>query len=191
MAFSNTEQTKNTGVSEGEGNPLTKSHLPEDYFRLRQIARSHVQRFSSTGSIQATELVHMAWLRLKPDHAWSNQDEFLAYVTVVMKNLLLDRARKRVRRQEHLNTVYSDFSDIQSPNDCSDEQYVLLHQAIEQMQENEPDLARFISLRFFMGLNNREIADATETSERTVKRKIAFARAYLRRLINRLISETQ
>lgn len=168
----------------------TTSHrVPEDYLRLRQIARGYVSRLSSTGSIQATELVHMAWLRVKPERVWKDKEEFLAYVTVVMKNILLDRARKRVRRKDHFRTVYSDFSDIQKPDDCSDEQIILLHQALEQMQQTEPDSAKVISLRFFVGLTNREIAEATDSSERTVKRKIAFARAYLKRSINRLISE--
>ena len=168
----------------------TTSHrVPEDYLRLRQIARGYVSRLSSTGSIQATELVHMAWLRVKPERVWKDKEEFLAYVTVVMKNILLDRARKRVRRNDHFRTVYSDFSDIQKPDDCSDEQIILLHQALEQMQQTEPDSAKVISLRFFVGLTNREIAEATDSSERTVKRKIAFARAYLKRSINRLISE--
>lgn len=167
----------------------TSYRVPEDYLRLRQIARSYVSRLSSTGSIQATELVHMAWLRVKPERVWKNKEEFLAYVTVVMKNILLDRARKRVRRQDHFRTVYSDFSDVQKPDDCSDEQIILLNQALEQMQQSEPESAKMISLRFFVGLTNREIAEATDSSERTVKRKFAFARAYLKRSINRLISE--
>ena len=168
----------------------TTSHrMPEGYLRLRQIARSYVGRFSSTGSIQATELVHMAWLRVKPERVWKNKEEFLAYVTVVMKNILLDRARKRTRQQDHFRTIYSDFSDIQKPDDCSDEQIILMHQALEQMQRSEPESAKVISLRFFVGLTNREIAEATDSSERTVKRKIAFARAYLKRSIDRLISE--
>ena len=168
----------------------TTSHrVPEAYLRLRQIARGYVSRLSSTGSIQATELVHMAWLRVKPERVWKDKEEFLAYLTVVMKNILLDRARKQVRRQDHFRTVYSDFSNVQKPDDCSDEQIILLHQALEQMQKTEPESAQVISLRFFVGLTNREIAEATESSERTVKRKIAFARAYLKRSINRLISE--
>ena len=167
----------------------TTQRMPEEYLRLRQIARSYVSRLSSTGSIQATELVHMAWLRVKPERVWKNKEEFLAYVTVVMKNILLDRARKRVRRQDHFRTVYSDFSDVQKPDDCSDEQIILLHQALEQMQQSEPESTKVISLRFFVGLTNREIAEATDSSERTVKRKIAFARAYLKRSIDRLISE--
>ena len=182
---------KNNGqLSDGTGqndSRETASHrISQDYVRLQQIARSYVSRLSSTGSIQATELVHMAWLRVKPERVWKNKNEFLAYVTVVMKNILLDRVRKRMRSQDYFSIV---FSDIQKPGDCSDGQIALLNQALEQMQQSEPEPAKLISLRFFVGLTNREIAEATNSSERTVKRKIAFARAYLKRSVDRLISQ--
>lgn len=164
------------------------NRLPQEYLRLRQIARSYVSKFSCTQSIQATELVHMAWMKLEPERTWKDREEFLAYTAVVMKNILLDRARKRIRQERHLQSHPAELSHIQTPHDCSDDQFIVLNQALEQMQDRHSESAKLIALRFFIGLSNREIAQVLDSSERTVKRKIAFARAYLKRSIDRLNS---
>ena len=168
------------------GTPVNR--LPQEYLRLRQIARSYVSKFSCTQSIQATELVHMAWMKLESARNWKDREEFLAYTAVVMKNILLDRARKRIRQERYLQSHPAELSHIQTPHDCSDDQFIVLNQALEQMQERHSESAKLIALRFFIGLSNREIAQVLDSSERTVKRKIAFARAYLKRSIDRLNS---
>tara|TARA_A100001037_G_scaffold288518_1_gene299248 strand:- start:98 stop:679 length:582 start_codon:yes stop_codon:yes gene_type:complete len=168
------------------GTPVNR--LPQEYLRLRQIARSYVSKFSCTESIQATELVHMAWMKLEPERNWKDREEFLAYTAVVMKNLLLDRARKRIRQERYLQSQPAELSHIQTPQDCSDDQFIILNQALEEMQDQHSELAKLIAMRFFIGLSNGEIAQVLDSSERTVKRKMAFARAYLKRSIDKLNS---
>ena len=130
----------------------------------------------------------MAWMKLEPERNWKDREEFLAYTAVVMKNLLLDRARKRIRQERYLQSQPTELSHIQTPQDCSDDQFIILNQALEEMQDQHSELAKLIAMRFFIGLSNGEIAQVLDSSERTVKRKMAFARAYLKRSIDKLNS---
>jgi len=159
----------------------TGQMLPEDYLRLRQLARFKLQQFGPSQSIQATDLAHLTWLRLESRDRWREKEHFFAYASVVMRNILVDRARKRSRQ---LPMAYIDshmLEQIQTADACEDPQILAMHEVLQQLEKDHPEVGKMLQMRFFVGMNNQEIATATGISERTVQRKVTFGRAYLAR----------
>ena len=79
---------------------LAAGVLPEDYLRLRRMARAKLRQYAYHHSIQATDLVHLAWLKMEDHSTPSDKEHFFSYASVVMRNILVDRARKRLRQVE-------------------------------------------------------------------------------------------
>ena len=155
--------------------------LPEDYLRLRQLARFKLQQFGPSQSIQATDLAHLAWLRLESRDRWREKEHFFAYASVVMRNILVDRARRRSRQLPIADIDSHMLEQIQTAEDCEDPQILAMHEVLQQLQKDHPQVGKILQMRFFIGMNNQEIATATGISERTIQRKVTFGRAYLAR----------
>jgi RNA polymerase sigma factor (TIGR02999 family) len=155
--------------------------LPEDYLRLRQLARFKLQQFGPSQSIQATDLAHLAWLRLESRDRWREKEHFFAYASVVMRNILVDRARKRSRQLPMADIDSHMLEQIQTAEDCGDPQILAIHEVLQQLEKDHPEVGKMLQMRFFVGMNNQEIATATGISERTIQRKVTFGRAYLAR----------
>ena len=153
--------------------------LPEDYLRLRQLARFKLQQSGHNQSIQATDLAHLAWLRLESRDRWQEKEHFFAYASVVMRNILVDRARKRSRQPPMADIDSNMLEKIQAAEDCGDPQILAMHEVLQQLEKHHPEVGEMLQMRFFVGMNNQEIATATGISERTIQRKITFGRAYL------------
>ena len=159
----------------------TGQMLPEDYLRLRQLARFKLQQFGPSQSIQATDLAHLTWLRLESRDRWREKEHFFAYASVVMRNILVDRARKRSRQLPMADIDSHMLEQIQTADDCEDPQILAMHEVLQQLEKDHPEVGKMLQMRFFVGMNNQEIATATGISERTVQRKVTFGRAYLAR----------
>ena len=158
--------------------------LPEDYLRLRQLARFKLQQFGPSQSIQATDLAHLAWLRLESRDRWREKEHFFAYASVVMRNILVDRARKRSRQLPIADIDSHMLEQIQTAEDCEDPQILAMHEVLQQLEKDHPQVGKILQMRFFVGMNNQEIATATGISERTIQRKVTFGRAYLARRLH-------
>ena len=158
--------------------------LPEDYLRLRQLARFKLQQFGPSQSIQATDLAHLAWLRLESRDRWREKEHFFAYASVVMRNILVDRARKRSRQLPIADIDSHMLEQIQTAEDCEDPQILAMHEVLQQLEKDHPQVGKILQMRFFVGMNNQEIATATSISERTIQRKVTFGRAYLTRRLH-------
>ena len=159
----------------------TGQMLPEDYLRLRQLARFKLQQFGPSQSIQATDLAHLTWLRLESRDRWREKEHFFAYASVVMRNILVDRARKRSRQLPMADIDSHMLEQIQTADDCEDPQILAMHEVLQQLEKDHPEVGKMLQMRFFVGMNNQEIATATGISERTIQRKVTFGRAYLAR----------
>ncbi len=159
----------------------TGQMLPEDYLRLRQLARFKLQQFGPSQSIQATDLAHLTWLRLESRDRWREKEHFFAYASVVMRNILVDRARKRSRQLPMADIDSHMLEQIQTADDCEDPQILAMHEVLQQLEKDHPEVGKMLQMRFFVGMNNHEIATATGISERTIQRKVTFGRAYLAR----------
>lgn len=169
-----------TAVGAGDES-AAEALLPIVYDELRGIARAKLAREKAGQTLQATALVHEAYLRLtgKEDVEWDSTRHFFGAAAEAMRRILIDRARKRNagRHGGDLDRVELDTALLEISRD---EKLLQLNEAIEVLEQSQPRKAQVVKLRFFAGLSNGETAAVLEVSEATVERDWVFARAWLR-----------
>jgi RNA polymerase sigma factor (TIGR02999 family) len=147
--------------------------LPLVYEELRKLAASRMNSERSDHTLQATALVHEAFLRVigDKDPSWSSRE--------AMRRILIEHARARLgpKRGGGGKKLPLDVVDLATTDDP--EQILALDDAISRLEKQDPDAMRVVQLRFYAGLSVEETASALGISERTVKREWAFARAFL------------
>jgi RNA polymerase sigma factor (TIGR02999 family) len=152
------------------------------YGELRRLAERYVRR-EQVQSVQATELVHEAYLRLlkDPHPAWQDRTHFLAIAAISMRRLLVERARARhaAKRGGHQVQVTLDEALVAGPDASVD--LLALDRAIDALARVDARQARVVELRYFGGLSVEETAAALSISPATVKRDWTVARAWLLR----------
>lgn len=134
-------------------------------------------------SLNATALVHEAFLRLNQDKdgaGFEHPKQLLAAASQAMRWILIDRARarKRQKRGGDLERVELIESQIVAP--ATDEQLLAVDEALTKLEDSDPETADLVKMKFLSGFTIQEIADATGVSERTVKRNWTYAKAWLR-----------
>lgn len=156
--------------------------IEEVYSELRKIASAHLSRTPRRPSLQATQLVHEAWLRLS-GKGWNSRTHFLALASRTMRMLVIDSVRARMAQKkggggEHLQL--NDDVEFASPaGSMPIEQIVEVDRALEELAEKDERKAKVVEMRFFGGLELDEIAEVLDVSLATVKRDWTFARAWL------------
>jgi RNA polymerase sigma factor (TIGR02999 family) len=158
--------------------------LPLVYDELRKLATQKLAREPTGQTLQATALVHEAYLRLVGTGAasgWSGRGHFFAAAATAMRRILIERARQK-RRQIHGGAkqrrgFYPDIAATPEP----DEELLALDSALAKLGECDPVKARLVELRYFAGLTGEEAAEILGISARTADRYWVFARAWLRR----------
>jgi RNA polymerase sigma factor (TIGR02999 family) len=155
------------------------------YDELRKLAAQKLSREAPGQTLQATALVHEAWLRLGGDQQppWQNQAHFFAAAAEAMRRILIDRARRRqaLRRGAGASKVGLDSIELTVPMD--DEQLLALHDALEELAAHDPAKAELVKLRFFVGMSIPEAAKVLGIAPTTAKRSWTYARAWLYRKI--------
>lgn len=163
------------------GTASAEELLPLIYDELRALAANKMRREAPGQTLQPTALVHEAWLRLSKEAGshWRNRDQFYAMAAEVMRRLLVDRARRgrSGRHGGHLERVELDAIDV--PGRQDDTVILEIHDALERLAAEDPQKAEIVKLRFFVGLENAEIASLLDVSTKTVERHWAFAKAWL------------
>ena len=154
------------------------------YAELRRLAGQYVRR-ERAQSVQATDLVHEAFLRLQNERrpAWRNRTHFVAIAAIAMRRLLVERARARDAAKRGGGRVQVTLDDRllgAAPQDDPTD-VVALDRALTKLAGLDPQQARLVELRYFGGLSVEETAEALGTSPATVKRHWTIARAWLRR----------
>ncbi|MBE3071887.1 MAG: sigma-70 family RNA polymerase sigma factor [Acidobacteria bacterium] len=157
--------------------------LPEVYAELRRIAARHMRRERPGQTIQATALVHEAYLRLFKDTALSfqNRAHFLAIAAHSMREILVERARARNAAKRGGGRNRITLNEALMGSDESSVDCLAVHEALAKFSAIAPQPARIVELRFFGGLTTEEIAEAVGVSPATVKRHWSVARAWLYR----------
>src|SRR5664280_1012182 len=159
--------------------------LPVVYDELRRLAAWRLAQERPGQTLQATALVHEAWLKLTSGEAerrWNDRTHFFAAAAEAMRRILVDNARRKrcARHGGELERV--DLAAIQVPAPMQDEDDLLtVHEALDELAALHPRKAELVKLRFFVGLNFAEAAEVLGISEVTAKRDWAFARAWLYR----------
>jgi RNA polymerase sigma factor (TIGR02999 family) len=155
--------------------------LPLVYAELRKLAAIKMACEPAGHTLQATALVHEAWLRLsKEKHpAWKNREHFYAIASEVMRRILVDRARRRLSQKRGGEFVRVELDAVEIPIPEDDTLILGVHEALGRLELEDPQKAEVVKLRFFVGLDRAEAAAVLGISERTVQRHWTFAKAWL------------
>ena len=179
------EESRRTSAEAPDSHPDDGQLLALVYYQLRAIARARLAREAPGHSLQATELVHEAYLKLQhhPSILVSDRARFFGAAAEAMRRILIDHARTkgRVKRGGGLKRSVTDVADLATESDP--DQILALDEAISKLEQEEPQAAQVVKLRFFAGLSVAETAEVTGLSERTVKREWQFARAWMFRAL--------
>lgn len=151
------------------------------YRRLKQIASHLLERERSGHTLQTTDLVHEAYLRLAAlDRVeWRDRVHFYAMSARIMRRVLVDNARRRGSAKRGGGRIVVAVDDRPEPAIEQEPDLAAVHSALEALAEHDPQRARIVELRFFGGLNRDEIAEVLGISSATVSRRWRSARAWL------------
>ena len=158
--------------------------LPLVYDELRRLAAQKLATEKPGQTLQATALVHEAYLRLvraDPEQHWDSRGHFFAAAAEAMRRILVDQARRRqaIKRGGLQERVAMTESGLVAP--MPDDELLALHEALEQLASVDSAAADLVRLRFFAGLTTTEAAEALGISVRSAHDLWAYARAWLRR----------
>ena len=160
--------------------------LPIVYAELRRIAGKYLRREFSNHTLQPTELVHEAFMRLVKAQGleWQNREQFFGISANLMRQILVDHARASSadKRGGKVSTI--SLNDSLSVGGETDTDLLLLDEALNKLAAIDAPAARLVELRYFAGLTIEETAKVMNTSPTSVKREWATARAWLHREIN-------
>jgi RNA polymerase sigma factor (TIGR02999 family) len=151
------------------------------YGELHRLAASKMSREAPGQTLQATALVHEAWLRLVGDKKprFEDRTHFFAAAAEAMRHILIDRARRRraVRHGGEYERVNLGEEMLASPHD--DEQLLVVNDALKKLELKYPMQAQVVKLRYFAGMSNEETAELLGVSLSTVKNYWVFSKAWL------------
>lgn len=166
-----------------KGDPSAGEELLKTvYAELRRLARRHMRRERGSHTLQATALVHEAYIRLsgRKDLSLQNRAQFFGVAATEMRRILVDHARERgaQKRGGHAQKLSLDDA-LGVASKERDVEVLALDEALESLEALEPQQARIVELRFFGGLTTEEMAEVLDVSVSTVERKWRMGRAFL------------
>jgi len=176
--------TRILNAIEGGDARATDGLLPLVYEELRLLAAQKLSRETPGQTLQATALVHEAYMRLvgSDGQGWDSQGHFFSAAAEAMRRILIDRARRKKgpRRGGDCIQVMLNESLLGESKTISSEDLMALSQAIEKLEQIDPTKAELVKLRFFGGLTGKQTADVMAISYATEQRYWAYARSWLR-----------
>jgi RNA polymerase sigma factor (TIGR02999 family) len=154
---------------------------PRVYRTLRRIAGYQMQHERAGDSMQATALVHEAYLELidVENVSWQHRAHFFAVSAQIMRHILLDRARRRVAAKRGGPAERVNLDEMPDLSGSRARELIALEDALNALSQNDPRKARVVELRFFGGLSVEETAEVLAISPETVMRDWKFARSWL------------
>jgi RNA polymerase sigma factor (TIGR02999 family) len=155
--------------------------LPLVYEELRKLAAHKLSNEAPGQTLQPTALVHEAWLRLSrsADQNWQNRTHFFRTAAECMRRILIDNARRKQQVCHGGGQQRIPFEGLELPDNFDHTRLLEINEALDKLAALENTKAEVVKLRFFGGLENREIAEVLGISERTVERAWRFAKAWL------------
>jgi RNA polymerase sigma factor (TIGR02999 family) len=159
--------------------------LPLVYDELRALAAKRLRNEKDEQTLQATALVHEAWLSISGNELrfWDNRRHFFRAASQAMRHILVDRARARDTQKRGFRPEMVDIEGLDIADTSVDERVLMVDEIMTRLEEDDPDSVRLITLKFFGGLTNKEIAKMDGVTERTVERNWAYLKAKLYRMI--------
>jgi RNA polymerase sigma-70 factor (ECF subfamily) len=164
------------GKKEAESQLLTRV-----YDELRRIAASYLRKERPGHTLQPTALVHEAYLRLvaQPEQNWQNRAHFLGIAAYLMRQILVDHARKRHAAKRGGKEQPLALDGVSLPGTQRPVDLIALDQALSRLQTFDERQSRIVELRFFGGMTEEEIGQSLGLSVRTIKRDWKVAQAWL------------
>ncbi len=166
------------------GVPLDASELlPLVYQELRHIAASQMFFESDDHTLQATALVHEAWLRMvrTSRHRFAGRGQFFAVAAEAMRRVLVESARRKQSLKRGNQPRREDLHESQILQPAPTEEVLAVHEALDWLTLQDSSAAELVKLRYFVGMTMEEAATAMALPLRSTERLWAFARAWLRR----------
>jgi RNA polymerase sigma factor (TIGR02999 family) len=173
-----------TNWSAGETDGATYL-MPAVYAELRRLARQYLQRERGDHTLQATALVHEAYLRFagQKQMQWRNRAQFFAVASQLMRRILVDHARAHVAEKRGGYAEKIEFDEALLPPEERAANLLALGDALTELATIDARKSRVVELRFFGGLSVEETADAMGLNSATVRRDWTFAKAWLHRAL--------
>jgi RNA polymerase sigma factor (TIGR02999 family) len=166
-----------------QGDPSAAEQLlPLVYDELRQLATQKLAQEKPGQTLQATALVHEAYLRLvdvETAQHWDSRGHFFAAAAEAMRRILVDRARQRRSQRRGGAAKRHSLASLDPAVPAPDEELLAVDEALEQLQKLDPPKAELVKLRYFAGMTIPEAAQALGISVPTANRYWAYARAWL------------
>jgi RNA polymerase sigma factor (TIGR02999 family) len=164
-----------------QGDPhAAEQLLPLVYDELRQLAAHKLAHEKPGHTLQATALVHEAYLRLfgqQEPRSFSDRGHFFAAAAATMRRILIDNARRKQTQKRGGSRQRQPLEAVAAPE--PDEELLALDEALQKLAAHDPDKARLVELRYFAGLTGEQAAAVLGISPTTADRHWAFARAWL------------
>lgn len=173
-------------VERGE-KQVSEDLLPLVYDELRRLAAARMAQEAAGQTLQPTALVHEAWLQLAGagGRSWQNRAHFFGAAAGAMRRILIDKARRKARLKHGGDQARVDIADLDLAETTPDDNVLLINEALQELEKDDPEQARVVVLKFFGGLTNLEVAETMGVGERTVDRQWACARARLFRWLRK------
>ena len=174
-------------IEDGDGQAVEKL-LPLVYDELRRLAAAKMAREKPGQTLQATALVHDAYVRLvdveKAQH-WDSRGHFFSAAAEAMRRILVENARRRGREKHGVNHPRCDLQEVEASGRDPIIDVLAINEALEKLASNHHEKAELVKLRYFAGLTHREAASALGIPIATADRHWRYARAWLAREMRR------
>jgi RNA polymerase sigma factor (TIGR02999 family) len=159
----------------------TEQLLPLVYEELRKLAAYKMANEAPGHTLQATALVHEAWLRLVSDENrnWNGRAHFFGAAAEAMRRILIENARRKSAVRHGGGQARLDVQEIEIATPSKDEELLAVHDALEKLASRDKQKAELVKLRYFIGLTTDEAADVLGVSVATADRWWRFSRAWL------------
>jgi RNA polymerase sigma factor (TIGR02999 family) len=171
-----------TSIEQGDRH-AAEQLLPVVYDELRRLAAQKLSQEKPGQTLEATGLVHEAYVRLvgrDANRRWDNRGHFFAAAAEAMRRILVDSARRKGRCKHGGGMVRQDVDELQLTAPALCEELLALDEALDKLAEHDPIKAELVKLRHFAGLSVDQAAEALGISAATADRYWAYARAWLR-----------
>jgi len=167
-------------ISRGDSQ-ATEALFPLVYTELRRMAAARMAGESAGHTLQPTALVHEAWLQLvgDGDQTWENRRHFFGAAAEAMRRILILNARRKAVVKRGGGLTRLNVEDLEITAATPDEHVLLIHEALQWLEGEDPETARIVLLKFFGGLTNEEVANSLGTSLRTINRQWFYAKLKL------------
>jgi RNA polymerase sigma factor (TIGR02999 family) len=167
-------------IERGDAN-AAEELLPLVYEELRRLATQKMSQEAPGQTLQATALVHEAYLKLVGPNApsWSSRAHFFAAAAEAMRRILIDNARRKQRLKRGADRQRVELDDVDIAIEGPSIDLIALDEALSKLAQEDSAAAELVKMRFFAGLTLDQVADVLGISRRTADRNWAYARAWL------------